>query len=99
MPSDIGEQLVHTTPMVDWKPIEKAPSATTLDNLDQLNNFGNTSVYLTSKEGIDADPQPSWLRGTKPNQDGRTQDAISSTIILRDHGDGTVDAFYFYFYA
>ncbi|KAK6831640.1 hypothetical protein RU639_002870 [Aspergillus parasiticus] len=99
MPSDIGEQLVHTTPMVNWKPIEKAPSATTLDTLDQLNNLGNTSVYLTSKEGIDADPQPSWFGGVKPDQDGRTQDAISSTIILRDHGDGTLDAFYFYFYA
>ncbi|KAE8328542.1 hypothetical protein BDV39DRAFT_192116 [Aspergillus sergii] len=99
MPSDIGEQLVHTTPMVNWKPIDKAPSATTLDTLDQLNNLGNTSVYLTSKEGIDADPQPSWFGGVKPDQDGRTQDAISSTIILRDHGDGTLDAFYFYFYA
>lgn len=99
MPSDIGEQLVHTTPMVNWKPIDKAPSATTLDNLDQFNNLGNTSVYLTSKEGIDADPQPSWFGGVKPDQDGRTQDAISSTIILRDHGDGTLDAFYFYFYA
>lgn len=99
MPSDIGEQLVHTTPMVNWKPIDKAPSATTLDNLDQFNNLGNMSVYLTSKEGIDADPQPSWFGGVKPDQDGRTQDAISSTIILRDHGDGTLDAFYFYFYA
>ncbi|KAB8236892.1 uncharacterized protein BDW43DRAFT_297914 [Aspergillus alliaceus] len=99
LPSDIGEQLLHTAPTVDWKPIEGASSPVTLNNLDQLNNHGNTSVYLTSKEGIDADPQPAWFGGVKPNAEGRTQNAVSSTIIVRDHGDGTLDAFYFYFYA
>ena len=99
MPSDIGQQLVHTSPMVNWTIIKAAPSPLTLNNLAELNTLGNTSVYLTSKEGIDADPQPSWLHGVTPNAHGNTEGAISSTIIIRDHGDGTLDAFYFYFYA
>lgn len=98
-PSDIGQQLVHTTPMVDWKPVEEVPSPLTLDNLDELNDHGNTSVFLTSKEGIDADPQPAWLLGVTPDSNGQTRDAVSSVIITRDVGDGTLDAFYFYFNA
>jgi hypothetical protein len=99
MPSDIGQQLVHTTPMVDHKPIQGVPLPLTLDNLDSLNSLGNTSVYLTSREGIDASPQPAWFKGTAPDQQGKTNGAVSSTIIVRDHNNGTVDAFYFYFYA
>lgn len=98
MPSDIGQQLVHTTPMVDHKPIQGLQSPLTLDNLDGLNSLGNTSVYLTSREGISASPQPAF-KGTAPDQQGKTNGAVSSTIIIRDHNNGTVDAFYFYFYA
>lgn len=98
-PSDIGQQLVHTTPMVNWKPITGAPDPDTLNNLDLLNSLGNTSVYLTSTEGINANPQPSWLQGVAPDAGGQTRDAIPSVIVTRDHGNGVVDAFYFYFYA
>ncbi|OJJ34138.1 hypothetical protein ASPWEDRAFT_52428 [Aspergillus wentii DTO 134E9] len=98
-PSDIGQQLVHTTPMVNWTSTKDAPSPMTLDNLDKLNNLGNTSVYLTSKEGIDADPQPAWFHGTTPDEKGQTNNAVSCAIITRDHANGTLDAFYFYFYA
>lgn len=96
MPSDIGQQLVHTTPMVDHKPIQGLQSPLTLDNLDGLNSLGNTSVYLTSREGISASPQPAWFKGTAPDQQGKTNGAVSSTIIIRDHNNGTVDAFYFH---
>ncbi|PYH94100.1 vacuolar protein sorting-associated protein 62 [Aspergillus ellipticus CBS 707.79] len=84
-PSDFGQQLVHTTPMVNWTAIQGAPSPMTLDNLASLNNLGNTS--------------PAWLHGVKPDANGKTQGAVSSAIIVRDHGNGTLDAFYFYFYA
>lgn len=98
-PSSIGQQLVHTTPMVDWKPVQGAPSPLTLDNLDALNELGNASVYLTSSEGADADPQPPWFTGTAPNEKGETIDTVSSCVILVDKSNGTLDAFYFYFFA
>lgn len=83
---------------MDWKVVDGAPSPLTLDNLDKLNDLGNTSVYLTSGEGIDADPTPSWFYGAAITAEGKSED-VSSSIIVNDHGDGTVDAFYFYFYA
>ncbi|BDD63402.1 hypothetical protein MPDQ_007011 [Monascus purpureus] len=98
-PSDIGQQVAHTIPEVNWKEVEGALSPLTLDNLDSLNDLGNTSVYLTSKEGINATIQPAWFNGVTPDDQGKTNGAVSSAIIVRDHGDGTVDAFYFYFYA
>lgn len=85
--------------MVNWKPITGAPDPDTLNNLDLLNSLGNTSVFLTSKEGIDANPQPAWFQGVAPDVRGLTKDAVSSVVITRDHDDGVVDAFYFYFYA
>lgn len=58
-------------------------------------------MYLTSKEGIDASPQPEWFKGVTPNAQGKTEGAVSCAIVTVDHGDGSgvVDAFYFYFYA
>ncbi|KAL2219209.1 hypothetical protein M432DRAFT_338204 [Thermoascus aurantiacus ATCC 26904] len=98
-PADIGQQLVHTTPMVNWTEVVGVPSPLTLDNLDSLNALGDTSVFLTSKEGINANPQPDWFKGVTPNAAGKTEGAVSCAIVVYDHGDGTVDAFYFYFYA
>lgn len=98
-PSDIAQQLVHTTPLVDWKPVQGAPSPLTLNNLDSLNEHGNTSVFLTSKEGIDANPQPEWVYGVAPDEGERAREVVSSVIITREGVGGVVDAFYFYFYA
>ena len=85
--------------MVDWKPIPGAESPDTLDNLDTLNSVTNSTVYLTSKEGIDAIPEPEWFKGVTPDANGKTDGAVSSVIITHDHGDGSLDAFYMYFYA
>ena len=85
--------------MVNWTAVQDLPASVTLSNLDSLNEHGNTSVFLTSKEGIDADPQPGWLYGDTFDQNNNTGDAISSVVITRDHRNGTLDAFYFYFYA
>lgn len=85
--------------MVDWKPVPGAPTPDTLRNLDLLNSLSNSTVYLTSTEGINANPQPAWFNGAKVDAVGKTNGAVSSVVITRDHGDGTVDAFYFYFYA
>lgn len=98
-PSDIEAQLDHTTPDVNWTTIQNAPTPLTLRNLDQLNTMGNTSVYLTSHEGIAAKPQPAWFRGITPDRQGRTGSGTACAIVTVDHGDGKMDAFYFYFYA
>jgi hypothetical protein len=96
-PSDISTQLNNTEPRVDFKVVSQQP--TTLDNLSFLNNLGGGNVYLTSKIKPYASPVPGYLFGVLPNAEGKTEGAVSSTIIVNDHGDGTVDAFYFYFYA
>lgn len=98
-PSDLQQQLDHTTPEVNGTAVDDAPSPLTLDNLDELNDLGNTSVYLTSHEGIGATPEPAWLHGITPDSSGRTGNGTGCAIIVVDHGGGEVDAFYFYFYA
>lgn len=95
-PGDIYGQVRNTYPAVNYTRITGYTTPLTLDNLNQLNNFGNKSVYLTSNEGIEA--FPAWFNGTQPNNDGVTEDATSCAIVTVDHGDGTLDAFYFYFY-
>ncbi|KAI9766301.1 MAG: hypothetical protein M1835_007212 [Candelina submexicana] len=97
LPSDIGAQLLHTKPEVNYAPVQGAPSPLTLDNLDSLNALGNTSVYLTSQDDINMNP--SWLNGVAPDASGKTNGAVSCVIVVNDKGGGNVDAFYFYFYA
>ena len=72
------------------------PNPLTLNNLDTLNSAG-ANVYLTSVD--DVTKGPAWLKGVKPNASGKTDGAVSSAIIVNDHGAGRVDAFYMYFYA
>lgn len=96
-PSDISAQLANTQPELNSTVIYDAPSPLTLDNLNGLNDLGGEDVYLTSKEDIEQDP--AWLFGQYPDESGKTGDAITSAIIVNDHGDGMVDAFYMYFYA
>lgn len=85
-----------TQPEVDFKVVSGAPSPLNLDNLDSLNAFGD-EIYLTSKEDITTNP--AWLAGVKPTCSGKTEDAITTTVIVVDKGNGTVDAYYMYFYA
>lgn len=99
MPSDIQQQVDHTRPNVNWTTVEGVESPLNLNNLDTLNTMGNTSVYLTSLEGIEADPEPAWFRGIRPDSEGRIGNGTGSVIVTADRGNGTVDAFYFYFYA
>lgn len=97
MPSDLGAQLIHTTPEVKFTAITGVPSPLTLDNLDQLNNLGGNTVYLTSND--DVTKNPAWLNGVKPDSTGKSNGAVSTAVIVNDHGAGNVDAFYMYFYA
>ncbi|TID16844.1 hypothetical protein E6O75_ATG09610 [Venturia nashicola] len=99
MPSDIGAQVTNSKPKLDFAGIPNVPSPLGLDNLDALNNFGNKglNIYLTSNDDITKNPQ--WIKGVKPNADGKTEGAKSCAVIVVNKGNGIVDAFYMYFYA
>lgn len=84
---------------MNYTAVQGTPSLLTLNNLDRLNELGNTNVYLTSKDGIEATPQSKWLYGITPDAQGRTDNGTGCAIVVVDHGKGRVDAFYFYFYA
>ncbi|KAL8892898.1 MAG: hypothetical protein Q9215_000262 [Flavoplaca cf. flavocitrina] len=96
-PSDIGAQLVNTKPEVDFNVVNGAPDPLTLDNLASLNGLGGSNVYLTSVD--DVETNPAWLKGVKPDGNGKTNGATSSAVIVNDRGSGNVDAYYMYFYA
>lgn len=98
LPSDIGAQLTNTNPTLNFTAISNAASPLTLDNLNSLNSVGGgEDVYLTSKDNVEKIPV--WLLGVKPDSTGKTDGAVSCAIIVNDHGNGLVDAFYMYFYA
>ncbi|UKZ75621.1 hypothetical protein TrVFT333_003309 [Trichoderma virens FT-333] len=100
-PADIGRQLLNTIPKVNFTKVGEAHSLT-LNNLNELNKLGNTSVFLTAREDTtDIAREPSWVHGVKPNSRGETVGAVSCAIILYVHPENSsiVDAFYFYFYA
>ncbi|KAL8945730.1 MAG: hypothetical protein Q9222_007771, partial [Ikaeria aurantiellina] len=97
-PSDIGAQLVHTKPELNFAPVEGYPTPLTLDNLDALNAVNGTHIYLTSND--DVTTRPAWLNGVKPDPSTHASTgAISAAIITNDRGNGRLDAFYMYFTA
>jgi hypothetical protein len=98
LPSDIESQLKHTHPVIKGgSPIPNSPSPLTLNNLDALNAHGGKDVFLSSND--DVSKNPAWIKGVRPDANGKTNGAKSCCIVVNDHGTGTVDAFYMYFYA
>ncbi|KAE9961246.1 hypothetical protein EG328_004402 [Venturia inaequalis] len=99
MPSDIGAQVTNSKPKLEFADIPNVPSPLNLDNLDVLNNFGNkgVNIYLTSNDDITKNPP--WIKGVKPNANGKTEGAKSCAVIVVDKGNGMVDAFYMYYFA
>lgn len=100
LPSDISAQVANTVPTTDGKPVQNVPSPLTLNNLDTLNALGaqnGADIWLTSRDGITS--YPKWFLGVKPDEQGKTNDAISCVIITVDKGAGITDVFYFYFWA
>ncbi|KAK1830649.1 hypothetical protein QBC39DRAFT_105303 [Podospora conica] len=103
-PSDLLRHLRHTTPQVNFVPVPNSENTTwDLDNLASLNQFGGGgyNVSLTSNDDVAAEPVPSWLRGTEPDQSagGLTRDATPCVVVLVEKTDRDLDAFYFYFYS
>jgi hypothetical protein len=93
MPTDIKVFLDNTTPKVNFNEVSGPSKPLTQDNLNQL----GSDVYLTSND--DVTKNPTWIKGTKPDSNGKTNNAITAAIIVNDKGNGNVDAFYMYFYA
>lgn len=106
LPSDIQSQFGNTTPFLNYTalPASSVPNPLNISNLDQLNADGNCTdfthcpLYLTSKENPITNPP--WLYGVLPDPVSyETVGAKSCAVIVYDHGNGIVDAFYHYFYA
>lgn len=96
-PSDIGAQLKHTSPEINFSKFPNPPNPLTLSNLDRLNTPDGANTYLTSND--DVTTNPAWLNGVKPDSTGKSGNAVSCAIITNDRGNGELDAFYMYFYA
>ncbi|KAL1306635.1 hypothetical protein AAFC00_005313 [Neodothiora populina] len=72
-PGDIAEHLVHTTPYLNYTPIEDLKEKRNLENLDELNQYGNgRQTYLQSDDNVEERPQ--WLGGREniPTMTGKT---------------------------
>ena len=63
-PGDIAEHLHHTTPYLNYTPVQPSWRHSTLNNLDELNKWEKgRSVYLTSNDNVE--DRPEWLGGDK----------------------------------
>ncbi|RMD43433.1 hypothetical protein DV735_g1781, partial [Chaetothyriales sp. CBS 134920] len=97
-PSSLTTHLENVYPVVNATKVTNVPAPLTLANLEALNadGDGGEDVYLASNSGIDANPQPAWFYGVKPDS---SLSAPGGVVIIADKGDGIVDVFYFYFYS
>ena len=63
-PCDIKEHLLHTTPHLNYTPLKATSENSTLDDLDQLNDWeGGRYVFLKSNDNVE--DRPEWLIGKK----------------------------------
>jgi hypothetical protein len=59
-PGDIAEHLIHTTPHLNYTPLQAASDHPNLTNLNKLNSWGRF-VYLQSDDNVE--DRPPWLGG------------------------------------
>lgn len=59
-PCDIAEHLIHTTPHLNYTPLQSADDHPNLSNVDKLNQWGRF-VYLQSDDNVE--DYPDWLGG------------------------------------
>ncbi|KAL6712833.1 Vacuolar protein sorting-associated protein 62 [Lecanora helva] len=76
-PCDIAEHLSHTTPDLDYTPIQHISQSPNLTTLNRLNDYGNARhVYLTSNDNVEE--RPEWLGGQKNIPDEFGDDDIKT---------------------
>ncbi|KAG0160231.1 hypothetical protein PDIDSM_7758 [Penicillium digitatum] len=68
-PGDIAEHLHHSTPTLNYTPIQAQWDHPTLADLDELNKWGSRHVFLTSND--DVQTRPPWLEESWADWDGR----------------------------
>ena len=85
-PCDIAEHLIHTTPHLNYTPMQASSDHPNLANLDDLNKWGRF-VYLQSDDNVEE--RPEWLGGKMniPNQPEGPDDGEKSWA----DWDGRVD--------
>jgi hypothetical protein len=59
-PGDIAEHLIHTTPHLNYTPLQASTDHPTLEDLNDLNKWGRF-VYLQSDDNVEE--RPEWLGG------------------------------------
>jgi hypothetical protein len=57
-PGDMGEHLIHTTPHLNYTPLQASSDHPNISNLGDLNKWGRF-VYLQSDDNVE--DRPSWL--------------------------------------
>lgn len=63
-PGDIAEHLIHTTPHLNYTPVQARSEHSNLTNLNDLNQWSRGRfVYLTSDDNVE--DRPDWLGGKK----------------------------------
>lgn len=92
-PTDITAFLNNTTPRVKYNEVPGPSKPLTTSNVNQM----GSNVFLTSNDDVTKDP--TWIKGVKPDGQGRTGNAVTAAVIVVDKEEGAVDAFYMYFYA
>ncbi|KAH3946499.1 hypothetical protein HBI81_027610 [Parastagonospora nodorum] len=82
-PGDIVEHLIHTTPHLNYTPLQATSDHPNLTNLGDLNKWGRF-VYLQSDDNVE--DRPNWLGGETniPSAPGGDEDDES----WRDHDRG-----------
>jgi hypothetical protein len=105
------EHLEHTTPHINYKPVEEKYRYPTIDNLEQLNSLGK--IYLQSND--DPESYPPWLGGEDNIPDdfiirgkshpgkvriknGPHRSNAPAILVVVDKGE-YLDAFWFFFYS
>lgn len=94
-PSDIYTHIRHTTPKLNFEPINDLPPLN-LDNIEILNGYGQ-GVALTSND--DVLDLPLWIVGELPDESGRIHNSTPCVVILVEKTPRDIDVFYFYFYS
>lgn len=98
-PSDLLEHVCHTHPALNFTLISNTPDPLTLFNLAALNDLGGEEVFLTLKEDSQIPSNPKFLEGDRPDIRTLQTKGTSCAVIIRDRGNGILDAFYMYFYS